>query len=122
MTVLDASAVLAFLNDEPGRGAVGQRLALAECAISAVNWSEVWQKSDQYRLPATALRALSELVEIVPVDRVLAERAAALWAVASHLSLADRVCLALASERGSSAMTADRVWAEIPDIDVVLIR
>jgi len=41
--VLDASALLAFLQDEPGAVAVEQ--ALSGSLLSSVNWSEVVQKS-----------------------------------------------------------------------------
>ena len=37
-SVLDASALLAYLRDEPGVEAVHQALE-KRCAISAVNWS-----------------------------------------------------------------------------------
>jgi len=122
VTVLDASAVLALLAGEPGRDRVGQELATVDCSMSAANWSEVWQKAYQHALPTPALDALGELIEIVPVERSHAERAAALWAQVSQLSLADRLCLALAAERDEVAMTADREWAGTATVKVELIR
>jgi ribonuclease VapC len=41
-TVLDASALLAYLQDEPGEEMV--RAVLADSSISSVNWAEVVQK------------------------------------------------------------------------------
>ncbi len=41
--VLDASALLAYLQDEPGDEAV--EAVLAESVMSSVNWAEVVQKS-----------------------------------------------------------------------------
>lgn len=41
--VLDTSALLAYLKDEPG-GDVFEAV-LAECVMSSVNWAEVIQKS-----------------------------------------------------------------------------
>lgn len=119
MTVLDASALLAFLGNEPGRDPVGAALATGECLISALNWSEVCQKQVQHDLPRTALSALSELLEIVPVTRDHGEAAASLWPSARFLSIADRVCLALAIEREVVVLTCDRAWADA-DIDVQL--
>ena len=40
IAVLDASAVLAYLRNEPGAARVEEALARAAC-ISAVNWAEV---------------------------------------------------------------------------------
>ena len=122
MTVLDASALLAFLNDEPGRDPVGQALAAGDCRISAANWSEIWQKARQHSLPQSALYALASLVEIVPVDRAQAEQAAELWSAASALSLADRMCLALVVGSDEAALTADREWSLVDDANVVMIR
>jgi len=41
--VLDASALLAYLHEEPGADTVGA--VIGESFISTVNWSEVMQKS-----------------------------------------------------------------------------
>jgi ribonuclease VapC len=42
--VLDASALLAYLNEEPGAEAVEEALARAAC-IGAANWAEVLSKA-----------------------------------------------------------------------------
>ncbi len=54
--VLDTSAVLAWLHDEPGADVVYP--LLPDAIMSAANWSETWQKLHQHgvRRPRT-LRA-----------------------------------------------------------------
>ncbi|OWY63535.1 twitching motility protein PilT, partial [cyanobacterium TDX16] len=42
--VLDASAILALLNNEPGADVVQSALTDATCFMSVVNWSEVAKK------------------------------------------------------------------------------
>ena len=111
MSVLDASALLAWLRGEPGAEVVEQAL-LAGGICSAANWSEVAQKSYQrgadWRAAAQLLRAYGLAVE--PVTSADAERAAALWLERADLSLADRLCLATAERLQMIAVTADRAW------------
>ena len=111
MIVLDASAILAFLQQEPGRDLVEQ--AIADGAYcSAANWSEVVQKSlHAGRDVATMAEALDAYgLVIEPATRMDAEKAAALWVERPSLSLGDRLCLALAHRLGAVAMTADAAW------------
>ncbi len=66
-------------------------------------------------------------LRIVPVSALHAESAADLWPVcrAPGLSLADRLCLALALVQPSRVYTADRAWTQLPALpalDVVCIR
>lgn len=42
--VLDASAILAYLNEEPGAEAIGEVLARSAC-IGAADWAEVLSKA-----------------------------------------------------------------------------
>lgn len=115
MTVLDASALLAWLHDEPGAEQVDP--LLEEARISAVNWSEVMQKALHRGVDTRGLKEdLTALgAEIVPFSTSLAEDAASLWPVTRSLglSLADRACLALARALGAPVLTADRAWAEV---------
>ncbi len=123
--VLDASAVLAYLHQEPGWDAV--RKVIGEASIGAVNWSEVAQKSIQQNLnPGTARILLEEVgLTVVPFSASQAELAAQLW-TSTHtlgLSLADRACLALAAERSAPVLTADRRWAELGlNVNIQLLR
>jgi ribonuclease VapC len=123
--VLDASRLLAFLHDEPGAERV--RSALAGALVSAVNLSEVVQKSLRQQADVSGMR--QEFVEVsvifIPFTEEQAEIAAYLWDKTRHLrlSLADRACLALAMERKRPILTADRVWSELDlDLDILLIR
>jgi len=122
--LLDASALLALLHDEPGADAVAT--LLPDAAMSSVNWSEVVQKALAHGVEIDGLRADLESVglEIIGFDAIHAEDAARLWhRGAGDLSLADRACLATAMGRGMRAVTVDRRWAEIdPGPAIQLIR
>jgi PIN domain nuclease of toxin-antitoxin system len=110
--VLDASALMAVLREEPGAAAV--EAVLDHAAISAVNLSEVQAKLVE-RGTASDL-AWSSLVdldlEVIDFDAAQARVAGDLRRLtrAQGLSLGDRACLALAQTLGLSAMTADRAW------------
>ena len=116
MIVVDSSAVLAYLLDEPGADRV--RSALSDGAvISTVNWSEVAQKvrrGDAWE-PARAL-LLSYPLQIVPVAVDDAEAAAALRTAGSPLSLADRFCLALGARLQLPVLSADHAWFDRPEV------
>ena len=113
--VLDASAILAWLREEPGADVVAERLAGSH--VCAVNLSEVLQKSlasgaDTEGL-ADDLLAVGLLVADFGAEH--ASVAAELWGSTRHLGLgvADRACLATAVVLGVPALTADRSWAGI---------
>ena len=123
--MLDASALLAFLHDEPGGEPVSA--ALDGARVSAVNGSEVLQKSLQRKADIDGMR--QEFSEVggmfEPFSPEQAEIAAHLWAdTKGHgLSLADRSCLALALDKRLPVMTADRRWGELRlDLDIRLLR
>ena len=111
MTVLDASAILAFLQGERGEDVVEAAL-LDGATCGAANWSEVAQKvlaaGRDWRTSAALLASYELTVE--PVTQDDAEQAAAAWHPGSKLSLADRLCQALARRLDLPALTADRVW------------
>lgn len=115
--VLDASALLAYLRDEPGADVVADALDAEVPAVSTVNWIEVAQRVSDPRV----LAELASMLEIVPLERAVAEEAAALLARtrALGLSLADRSCLALARTRRVDVLTADQAWSAA-DVDVVV--
>ena len=123
--VLDASAVLTLLHEEPG----AERVApyVAEGVISTVNLAEVLGKLIEAGMPEVkALSAVEGLaLEIVPFDGPMAARAAALRPLtrAQGLSLADRACLATALELDLRVITADRTWAAVElAIPIELVR
>jgi PIN domain nuclease of toxin-antitoxin system len=111
--VLDASALMAVLREEPGAAAV--EAVLDHAAISAVNLSEVQAKLvERGAAVETAWSSLVDLdLEVVDFDAAQARLAGDLRALtrARGLSLGDRACLALARTLGLPAMTADRAWA-----------
>jgi PIN domain nuclease of toxin-antitoxin system len=108
--VVDASALLALLNAEPGADIVAE--ALPGGVISAVNLSEVVAKLCEAGMPENAIRqALQPLgLEIVPFDEEQAYQAGLLRAATQTVgvSLGDRACLSLAKILGVVALTADR--------------
>lgn len=118
--VLDASAILAFLFDEPGAERVES--AIGSSVASAVNWSEVAQRLLQRGAELAVVR--SHLIEaglrIEPLSADDAEHAAVLRPATRvlGLSLADRCCLALAGRLGARALTADAAWAAAPSLGV----
>jgi len=122
--VLDASALLALLQDEPGGDRVLE--SLPGGLISSVNLSEVVAKLAELGMPESDIRlALSLGLEVVPFDEALAFSAGALRPAtrAAGLSLGDRACLALAQSRSLPALTTDRAWRDIDiDVEVEVIR
>ena len=113
--VFDASAILAMAFNEPG--AEKAMIQLSGARISAVNYSEAGAKLiDKGLQPDEAFRWLGALrLEVVPFDIVSATGAAALRkdTRARRLSFADRACIGLAIAKGATAVTADRIWAEL---------
>jgi ribonuclease VapC len=123
--VLDASALLAVLNREPGAERVAPLLDGA--VMSCVNWSEVLQKSAMHGVETGELGADIEGlgVTFVPFMADDAEETARLWPLtrSAGLSLGDRACLALAARESLPAVTTDRNWATLAlDVRVVVIR
>lgn len=108
--VLDASVVLAWLQDEAG--SADAEPLLMEGVIGAANWSEVLQKSRQHGVEAEPVARLlaSFGLDVADVTANDAERAAVLWQKGSGLALADRLCLALGVRLDRPVATTDRHW------------
>jgi PIN domain nuclease of toxin-antitoxin system len=111
VTVLDASALLAFLQGEDGADVVEAALETGAVA-GAANWSEVAQKVLAHGRDWNLARALllSHGLQVEDVTADDAERAAARWGSGAGLSLGDRLCLALGERLGGDVLTADRAW------------
>jgi PIN domain nuclease of toxin-antitoxin system len=130
-SVLDASALLAYLQGEEGAEPVARALR-QRAWISAVNLSEVLAKlHERGRSPETVIADLRErgilddLLQVQAMDLDLAIEVALLRPVTRDkgISLADRACLALGRISGLPVLTADRVWAEVDvGVEVRLIR
>jgi ribonuclease VapC len=117
--VLDASALLSLLFQEPGADHVEARLSRA--LVSAVNYHEVLAKLiDRGVKPNEASSMLAELdVDIIAVDREQANIGGAFHAAtrSASLSLGDRSCLALAQLHDGVAVTTNQAWTTL-DIPV----
>ena len=114
-TVLDASALLAFLQNEPGCDQV--EASLPEAVISSVNWAEVVQKSIAAGVNVDGLREDLEALglRIVPFTAEEAEIAAQLWQQTRQvgLSLGDRACLSVGIRLETVVLTADQIWTTL---------
>lgn len=123
--VLDASAVLAFLQREPGAELVQQIMPRA--LLCTINVAEIVTKLiDRGLEAATVFEIVVGLpYRIVDFDTGLALDAGQLWQQTRSigLSLGDRACLALAAREGLPAWTTDQAWTRGNlGIDVRLIR
>lgn len=123
-SVLDASALLAALNAEPGSEVVEAEL---DPIIGAVNLSEVVAKLAERGGADEEIRAAlgSLRLDVRPFDGELAYAAGWLrQATRSRgLSLGDRACLALALSLGLPVLTTDRGWLDLGlGLDVRVIR
>ena len=123
--VLDSSAILAVLNDEPGAQAVLP--LLPDAHASTLILAEVVTKLVTWGMPIAAATEAVDALELV-IHEFSAGQAIAAAALceepgARALSLADRACIALAAELGLPAVTADRLWAKLTlGVEVRLIR
>lgn len=119
--VLDASALLAYLRDEPGSAVVENALTRG-AHISAVNWAETLSKlAEGGQAPKSTAQDFEDkgilglALIIHPLDEKLALRIAELRPLTRHagLSLGDRACLALGEELRLRVLTAERVWNDL---------
>jgi PIN domain nuclease of toxin-antitoxin system len=118
--VFDASALLAFLYGEAGADEV-EALLESGGACGAANWSEVAQKVTAAGADWSVARAVLTSYNLIvePVTEHDAERAARLWTRGSGLSIADRLCLALARRMDAAAITADTAWSGHAGVRVI---
>jgi PIN domain nuclease of toxin-antitoxin system len=125
--VLDASAVLALMDAEPGKDAVAT--VLPGALLSSVNLAEVVSKLAERGMPAAQAHAdaLALGIELVAFDGELALDAGALRPLTrtAGLSLGDRCCLALARSRQAAVLTTESRWesiAKVVEVEVQNIR
>lgn len=126
--VVDASAVLALLNSEPGAEIVEQALS-AGAVISAVNLSEVVGKLIDVGLGQNEVRQVvgGIWLDVKEFDSVQAYGSGFLRSqVVSKdlsLSLGDRACMTLATLLCLPVLTADRAWLKLNlPVEVRVIR
>jgi ribonuclease VapC len=125
--ILDASALMAMLREEPGAKKVAD--AIADARMSVFNYAEVVSYFIHAGMDQDDIDAMLDPlpIELVPADRDLARLAGHLRGPTSDagLSLGDRFCLALAKQSGLPAWTADKEWkriAEAAGVEVVTVR
>lgn len=125
--VLDASALLAMIYEEPGQEKVKEMLS--HSLISTVNFSEVVAKILDRQPELSKIMVLTLLdsfrLNCIDFDEEQAEIAGELRPLTKKygLSLGDRCCLALAKQKTLKVLTADRQWAQIDlGVEVELIR
>jgi ribonuclease VapC len=120
--VLDASALLAYLWQEPGHEQVAACLEEGNALMSAVNVCEVFSRAIDRGMSAQDVSTLTHALglDVRPFDAAQSIQAARLreFTRQAGLSLGDRACLALAQQLGFVALTADRAWAQCPNLGV----
>lgn len=121
--VLDSSAVLCLIAQEPGATVVAD--VMPRAVIGAVNYAEVVSKLIERSSDPQATAQYLGSMELDVVDYtqpqafgtgVLRQRTRS-----GGLSLGDRACLALAAERKAIAVTTDKAWKNFDDIARVLL-
>lgn len=122
--VLDASAIFALLDQEPGWETVD---AVTRRVVSVVNVAEVGTVlvNRGYIVEQFVLVLASLQLETIDFDSRQAYETARLRAAtkSAGLSLGDRACLALAGALRLPVLTADRAWRDIDvGVTIELIR
>lgn len=112
--VIDASALIAFLRDEPGGDVVENALSAPEkCYAHALNLCELYYDFFRASNQDAAGAAISDLLglgieERTDMDSEFWRDVGGLKAVHRRVSLADCCALALARRLGARLVTADR--------------
>ena len=125
-TVLDASALLALIQQEQGAEIIKPLLKFS--VMSAVNIAECLTALQRTCiLPQEALILITDIIAtIIPFDLEQAGYVAELQSRVQHkgLSLGDCACIALGIKLQVPIYTADRIWAELQldGADIKLIR
>jgi PIN domain nuclease of toxin-antitoxin system len=132
VNVLDASAVLAYLQQEKGQDRVEAALDGAPCWLTAVNLCEVLGKLCERGMPPKESQAAVDDLGLVVIDfdAELAALAAFLRPRTKPIgaSLGDRACLALAEQAAHnqatpSVYTTEQAWANLRwPFKVVVVR
>ena len=114
--VLDASAILAIIHQEPGHEKLTPEV-LSEAVACTVNLAEVQAKLVSRGWPPNEAweDATSPVQEVVAFTAEHAQRAGTLALLGKRLglSLGDRACLAVAAALQCPVYTTDRAWREL---------
>jgi ribonuclease VapC len=127
-SVLDASALLAHLNEEKGASVVRQAMADG-AAISVVNWMEVLsriaERGEDPELAAAEMKGAGLIGGVVSIEAVTEQDSVEIARLrpltkGQGLSLADRSCLALARRLDLPVVTGDRAWQNLSAVGVAV--
>lgn len=124
--ILDASALLALIQEETGAEIIKPLLKFS--VISVVNVTETLSVLQRTNIsPEEGLTLITDIITtIVPFDLEQAEQVAKLHPLVQPqgLSLADRACIALGIKLQIPIYTADRIWSDlqIDNANIKLIR
>ena len=113
--VFDSSALIAYLEDEPGAELVDELLDgnLGACFVHAINMCEVYYGTRREYGEQPAQEAINMLQNAglsvrEDMDNNIWQGAGQIKADYRRISLADCLCVALANRDGSEVITADR--------------
>jgi len=111
--VFDASALIAFLRDEPGAEVVQNLLGHPPAHVHALNLCEIYYDFWRAATESAAESAITDLValgiqERNDMDSVFWRKVGELKAIYRKVSLADCCGLALANRLGVTLVSADR--------------
>jgi len=124
--VLDASALLALIQNEKGADVV--KPLLKRAVMSTINVTEVLAALQRVEIqPKDAIVSISDVIqELIPFDVEQAQCVAELQPYVRHkgLSLGDRACIALGLKLQAPIYTADKIWGELQldNITINIIR
>lgn len=119
--VLDANALLDFLENGPAAGKVSQILQDATLQrqpllISVVNWGEIfylsWQRTGEERARQALMKLSYFAIDIIPVDLPQALEAAEIKAL-HHIPYVDCLAAALAALNHATLVTSDRDFEKL---------
>jgi len=114
--ILDASALLAYLQQEKGYKEVDSALTNG-AALSTVNLAEVYRKiiSEGWDLEEISSRLKALGLIILPFGEDEAKISAELYPIVKRLglSLGDRACLGLGLKLRLPVLTTDKTWSRL---------
>jgi len=129
--ILDAFAIMTFLQDEPGAQIVedlilGTQAGKIQLAVCVVNLGEVYYSISRSMSSEDAESSVQQIqsmpIEIVNADWVLT-RQAALYKTKGNISYADCFAAALAKLRNAEVVTGDKEFKALEDeIKVIWLK
>jgi ribonuclease VapC len=124
--VLDASALMALINNEPGAEFIEEYIEHA--CISSINFTEVLSKMLEQDVPAEAAQAVLDNfnLEVIAFEQkqILGTSLLRTQTKQYGLSLADRICLDLGKLLKLPIITTDQIWKKLKnqDFNVIVVR